>query len=465
MVCRFLAGLGLLGLAGLCEAVHAADLGSKKMTRRYNNSGWVQMPYREFLPGDLQDQLLNPIHFVADGPEATIRFEADNFDSFGNWISNRFDSVVVVKWSTLLREDLWPSFSRFDFTLLPPDDPGIVFKDLFVDGTDPRWQGVGTPGSVDGTGASQQVFWVLWPGQSDSTLGLGRPSDPSEVATELTVSGLVPGEEYALAFLWHLSIVDPMIDAEFLGVTVTVTTPNLRDGVVQTGMIGDESDVWFWDEYYVDLPAGSTNLVVDLYDLTADADLQVFREGGAGECSSFWGGTHPDQCVFSAPEAGRWRVRVNNYQKGSPIFYTLRASWDGSPGFFPVTPCRVLDTRQEAGALASSVRRELQVPARCGIPFSARSVSANVTVVQPTAAGHLRLWPADAGSPPTTSVINFAAGQVRANNAILPLAADAELSGRITIEPFLLDGGTVHLLLDVNGFFQAADPPAGEMDR
>lgn len=462
--------LASLLLPAVTVPAEAGALGSKTMTRRYDNSGWCHMPYRNFLV-ELEDPL-NPVFFTADATEATIRFEFDNLysnpDSEDKWSHNVLDQVIVMKREVFEDESLWKiggcnTGAYFDFTLLPENDPRIVFKDLFIDGPDPSWTGVGTPGNSSGEGASQQVFWI----SEHQTLGVGRSTDPQKVSTQMTIHGLVPGEEYALSFWWHMTIWDQAADQEGLGVLVTVSTPALRDDVPQTGRVGDETH-YSWDEYYLDLPAGSSNLVVDLYDLTADADLYVRHEDSVDECVPFWGDTAPEQCAWSNPAPGRWLIGVTNYVPG-PIGYTLRARWDGSAGFFTVPPCRVLDTRNESGpmpaALDRHLRRYLQVPARCGIPFSARSVSANVTVVQPTAPGHLRLWPADTDIP-GTSVINFSTGQVRANNAILPLAAapadpgQDDRSGQILIEPFLAGGGTVHVILDVNGFFQDADPPS-----
>jgi hypothetical protein len=75
----------------------------------------------------------------------------------------------------------------------------------------------------------------------------------------------------------------------------------------------------------------------------------------------------------------------------------------------------------------------------------------NLTVVGSTGSGHVTLWPADLAKPGASS-INFSAGQIRANNAILPLSTDG--IGDIAAESFILGGGTVHLLIDVNGYFQ-----------
>jgi hypothetical protein len=120
--------------------------------------------------------------------------------------------------------------------------------------------------------------------------------------------------------------------------------------------------------------------------------------------------------------------------------------------FFAVTPCRLADTRTtDPPSLASSGTRLLQVAGRCGIPTTAKSVSANLTVVGATGGGHVQAWPADLQLP-STSVINFAAGQTRANNAILALARDG--LGDIAVHAVVLGGGAVHLIIDVNGYFE-----------
>lgn len=122
-------------------------------------------------------------------------------------------------------------------------------------------------------------------------------------------------------------------------------------------------------------------------------------------------------------------------------------------GFFTTSPCRLLDTRNANGPfggppLAANSDRSFLLLSRCGIPASAQALSVNITVTQPSVAGHLRFHPG--GTPVSgTSTINYAAGQTRANNGILPLGATGDLAafcGQST--------GTVHLILDVNGYFE-----------
>jgi len=123
--------------------------------------------------------------------------------------------------------------------------------------------------------------------------------------------------------------------------------------------------------------------------------------------------------------------------------------------FYTLPPCRVVDTRNPAGplggpALAASATRDLVVSAAsCGVPSGAWAVSVNATITSPSAPGYLTLYPGDAAAP-LASTINFAPGQTRANNAVLPLASD--FSGKIRVTNG--STGAVHFILDVNGYFQ-----------
>lgn len=120
---------------------------------------------------------------------------------------------------------------------------------------------------------------------------------------------------------------------------------------------------------------------------------------------------------------------------------------------YTLTPCRVVDTRDPAGplggpALLAGQDRTFVLRGACGVPSTAKAVSVNITVTQPTDAGDLRVFPAGTELPLVSS-INYSPGQTRANNAVLTLGTGGAVS-------FHCDQakGSVHLLLDVNGFFQ-----------
>ncbi|HYG65819.1 MAG TPA: PKD domain-containing protein, partial [Thermoanaerobaculia bacterium] len=139
----------------------------------------------------------------------------------------------------------------------------------------------------------------------------------------------------------------------------------------------------------------------------------------------------------------------------SPATYT--ATFESAPSggwsFYTLTPCRAVDTRRPAGtlggpALTSGGTRTFEVAGTCGIPPTAAALAVNVTVVSPTQSGHFRLYPAG-GTVPGTSVINFSAGQVRANNAVLSLG-----TGSFSVLCGMAGTGSAHLLVDVVGYFE-----------
>jgi hypothetical protein len=136
--------------------------------------------------------------------------------------------------------------------------------------------------------------------------------------------------------------------------------------------------------------------------------------------------------------------------------------WEGAPGalgeihasvdcsrLYTVEPCRVADTRTESRPLAGGETRLFPVSGLCNVPADARGVVLNVTAVNPTDVGNLRLFPA--GLAGKTSVLNFTAGLTRSNNAVATLGRNGEVAVRCDLPGST--GGT-HLVLDVFGYFK-----------
>ncbi|HEX3131826.1 MAG TPA: M4 family metallopeptidase [Thermoanaerobaculia bacterium] len=128
---------------------------------------------------------------------------------------------------------------------------------------------------------------------------------------------------------------------------------------------------------------------------------------------------------------------VTVYQGGATDFYTL-------------APCRLVDTRTST-PLSSGVNRVFAAAGSCGIPSTAKAIEANVTVINQTAGGNVRVYPGGLKLP-GISTINFQATGTRANNAILTLAPDG--SGTIQGYASMAGGGSVHLIVDVSGYYQ-----------
>lgn len=430
------------------------------MTRPYESSGWCHLPYREFI---LDLDSLDPLAFTASGP-TTVVVEVDNVTEDG-WSYSWIDNFTVVKMQTFNRDELWDrggclDGSFFDFVSpLLSGDSGIAFQDLFFGAPHPGWTGVGPTGAYWTEDTAELPDVTAPPGVVDGALALGRPTDPARMSTSITLTDLVPGEEYAVSFWWHSSI--PGSEAERPDMVVSVyDTPRLASGAPRLGSLAPEPDkpstARSWDYFFIDVPEGSRNLVVDLYGLTSDADLYV-RHGSLpdlehADCSPFFGSTDDERCTFETPAPGRWWIGVVNFAP-APIDYTVKASWDEALDFYPLaSPCRVLDTRDPPGLpLGSGWIDFVGVAGQCGVPSSAKAVSLNITAANPTGNGYMQLWPANLDRP-NASVINFQAGRNRANNAILGLATDGW--GDLAVSPFVAGNGSVHLIVDVNGYFQ-----------
>jgi hypothetical protein len=118
--------------------------------------------------------------------------------------------------------------------------------------------------------------------------------------------------------------------------------------------------------------------------------------------------------------------------------------------FYTVVPCRLFDTRTQANgpAFAAGETRTFAVAGLCGVSPGARAVALNVSVAEPGAAGHLRLF-AGGSADPLVSAINYGAGQTRSNNFVARLSAQGALAVR-SAQP----SGLVHVVLDVSGYFE-----------
>ncbi|WP_316519935.1 PKD domain-containing protein [Kitasatospora brasiliensis] len=120
-------------------------------------------------------------------------------------------------------------------------------------------------------------------------------------------------------------------------------------------------------------------------------------------------------------------------------------------GYKAVTQTRAVDTREGLGAAKGQVPGlstfDVQMTGRNGVPTAGvTAVALNLTATGPQDAGHLIAYPSGQAAP-TTSNLNFTAGQTVANAVIVPVGAD----GKITIR----NGSwkPTDVVLDVVGYF------------
>ncbi len=115
----------------------------------------------------------------------------------------------------------------------------------------------------------------------------------------------------------------------------------------------------------------------------------------------------------------------------------------------PLPPARVLDTRVGiglSGPFSPYTPRTFQVAGPGRGAGECRGGHRNLTVTGQTSAGFVYLGP-DPAPGPTSSTLNFPAGDTRANGVTVALGPGGTLSA--TLAP----AGSTHLLFDVTGYF------------
>jgi hypothetical protein len=144
---------------------------------------------------------------------------------------------------------------------------------------------------------------------------------------------------------------------------------------------------------------------------------------------------------------------------GSLLDVAAAQAQSGPLSFFPLTPCRVVDTRNPPGPqggpkLAANADRSFPVLGLCGLPATAGAVVFNVTTTASTDFGDIRIWPF--GAPmPNASVVNFLGDNVAvANGALVPVTGGGTNHVTVHVDMPPASPGQVHLILDVTGYFQ-----------
>lgn len=222
------------------------------------------------------------------------------------------------------------------------------------------------------------------------------------------------------------------------------------------------------------VPAGATGAIVN---------LTVVRPGGvgyavvypdvagtgatpppAGSTVNFEPGRDVANSAFVAlPPNGRACVATLGARVTSVIMDVSGFTLDRS-GIVTQASRRLLDTRASShvGEVTGPVTPRhvytVQVAGVAGVPADASAALLNVTVTGATTVGHLRVFPGGQGVP-TTSVVNFAPGQDKANATLVPLT-DGTISF-YSDSPAPTSTSPVQVILDVVGHVEAGGAVVG----
>lgn len=162
---------------------------------------------------------------------------------------------------------------------------------------------------------------------------------------------------------------------------------------------------------------------------------------------------------------------TNNSTGSTELVVDLTGYFTAGTGaaFTPIVPTRFLDTRIHFGDMQGGVG--LFSPGRTGNLYienagicpggetscvdgnavwgGATAIAANITVTQPTSIGFISVYPNDETTAPSTSVVNFAAGQTTANATTVGLGAAPDDG----IYIYNASKGATQLVVDVFGYY------------
>ncbi len=200
---------------------------------------------------------------------------------------------------------------------------------------------------------------------------------------------------------------------------------------------------------------------------TASSYLTVYPAGASPPTSSTLnvvaGRTVANATIATVGAAGS--VTIANAKGTVHVIVDLTGYLLPGMGYVPLTPVRIADTRSAdyyqggfgfdapypVGTVSPASMFDITVPRRGStqkMPFGAGSVVLNVTAISPDRAGYLKVVPGDGfGTLPPVSTLNFTAGQVVANGAIVGSPLD-----EVSLKS---NGAIVDAVVDVLGYFPA----------
>ena len=208
------------------------------------------------------------------------------------------------------------------------------------------------------------------------------------------------------------------VSAAFVQSTYTLTVSMSGDGSITS------------NDGYINCPGSCSHTYLSLTQVTLNAAPTHGWDfvGWSGACS----GTGPCQLTM----LGNYGVSAYFIQPGS-----------GSQ-FSPVTPCRLIDTRNTGNPIQGGTSQNFIIPqlGGCNIPTAASAYSLNVTVVPHGSLGYITVWPAGLAQP-LISTMNARDGRTKASAVIVQAGTGDAVS--------IYASNTTDVILDINGYFGA----------
>jgi len=320
---------------------------------------------------------------------------------------------------------------------------GIVTStDGFIDcpGTCQHTYNPNTQVTLNATAASGWVF----SGWTGACSGVGTCNIDMTQNFGLTAVFVEPGHGFQLTTMTPCRLVDTRHSSPIQGGTSqSFTLPGLNGCPVPSSALAYSLNVTAVPHgelgYLTIWPTGEAQPLVSLmnsYDGRIKANAAIVPAGSNGAVSVYV--TNTSDVILD----------IDGY---------FEAPATGTYEFYPLTPCRVIDTRGVTGALGgpylqAQVERDFPVLESSCLPtgVTIAAYSMNFTVVPYPAGqqlGYLSVWP-QGSTQPVVSTLNNPTATVVANAAIVPAGS----GGGIATYAY----NSTNLIVDINGYFAAA---------
>lgn len=169
------------------------------------------------------------------------------------------------------------------------------------------------------------------------------------------------------------------------------------------------------------------------------------------------GGTAPNMAIVAVGDGGRIALRncCGTVDAVVDVVGWFGGAGSGAAlGFRAMPPLRAIDTRTTGAPLGPDETLRLPI-AGTVVPASARAVTVNLTATGGTAPTFVTAYPGD-DAMPLASSLNVAAGETRPNLVTVKLGADGTIA-------LTNHAGSVHLIVDVVGYYDASHSPGGRV--
>ena len=310
----------------------------------------------------------------------------------------------------------------------------------------------GRPTAVAGVpgNASVAVTWTAPADPGSSSINsyrvtsspLGRTCTTSGTIG-CTVTGLANGASYTFSVAASNSLGSGLASASSAGVTPR-THPDAPIKVVALASNGSALVSW-------GAPPFDGGSPVTAYDVVSTPGGRTCHSGGPRSCTVS-GLTNRVGYTFKVTATNV--AGPSGPSAASPVAMPLAGAT-----YVPVTPNRIVDSRSGRrlglpASLRNNIPASFQVTGRStdpklNIPAGAVAVTGNLTAVGEGSKGYYSLTPDMPSGTPTTSTLNFPAGDIRANAVTVPLGS----GGNLWITFVGAPGKRADVVFDVTGYF------------